>query len=64
MHKVNVHKIKETYENIIIGFRTDIQSYIELLATMDESPAIKKCKVCVFEVNSKGKLQIHMGDIH
>ena len=63
-HKVNIHKIKESNENIILGFKSDFQSYCELLETMDEEPEEVKCKECEFKITSRGKLQIHMNETH
>ena len=59
-----MYKIKESNENIIIGFKTDFQSFCELLETMDEEPTTIKCNECEFKTKSKGELQIHINDLH
>ena len=64
LHKVNIHKIKESHEKIVLGFQSDFQGYCDLLETMDEEPAKVKCKECEFKITSRGKLQIHMNETH
>ena len=63
-HKVNVHKVKESYENIILCFKTDFQSFCQLLKTMDEEPTTIKCNECEFKTKNKGELQIHINNLH
>ena len=63
-HTVNVHKIKETAENIISRFEIDIALYERLLETMEEDTAKFKCDQCGFATCSKGKLRMHIGISH
>ena len=64
-HKVAIHNMKETYENIIIGFEFDVDTNIEVMKAMDEGD-IKffKCENCDFNTHSKGKLMKHINNMH
>ena len=58
-HKVIVHDGNETKQNMILGFKSDMQNYLKLLESMGEGVDKFKCKECIFKTFSEGKLELH-----
>ena len=63
-HNKDTHQLKESTENIIIGFKSDIRSYVYILETMGEELNIIICEKCDFKTNSKGELKLHENEMH
>ena len=63
LHKRNYHQLKESNQNIILGFKNDIIHHRVVLEAMDELNK-KVCTMCEFKTNSKGELKIHEQEQH
>ena len=55
--------MKESNQNIIFGFKSDITLHIKVLEAMDELNKIA-CMKCEFKTNSKGELTMHEQEHH
>ena len=64
LHKVEDHNTKESKENIIIGFKNDIEEHIKFLNEMEEKLKEIKCDQFSFMTHSFGHLQIHVYSTH
>ena len=58
-HKVMIHDCKETKQNVILGFESDMQRYKKVLESMEEGLEKFKCEECRFSCHSDGKLTLH-----
>ena len=58
-HKVRSHNIKESRQNIIIGYELDMQKFADVLKRNNESLDKHKCEQCDFKTHSEGKLVLH-----
>ena len=56
--------LKESFQNILIGFNNDIREHEYLLGTMDDKPNKYTCDQCGLITDSKGKLKAHLYDEH
>ena len=63
-HKTVDHKIKETNENVIIGFRNDVSDHLEISKAMEDDHQKIKCEKCVIKTHNKGLLMIHVYSMH
>ena len=63
-HNKIVHKLKESFQNILIGFENDLRAHLYLLETMEEPTNKFKCDQCAFATHSKGKLRVHEYEMH
>ena len=63
-HKVQIHSLKESPENIFLGFKNDLIEHVNLLKSMEDDVKLIRCKDCEFETYSKGLLEIHKNDNH
>ena len=52
-HKRTAHRIKETNQNIILGFKNDMFHHLKLLEDLGELNKIT-CAACNYKTNSKG----------
>ena len=64
VHKVDIHKLKETKENIVLGYQNDVREHLEILKAMEDNLFSIKCDQCNFKTHSKGLLRIHMYSMH
>ena len=64
MHKVKDHNLKETFQNIVLGFEFDLERHIQVLTAMGEDINTKKCDECEYKTSSDGKLQMHRTNNH
>ena len=62
-HKRTVHQIKESNQNIILGFKNDAFHHVKLLEALGELNKIV-CRSCDYKTNSKGELKIHEHENH
>ena len=62
-HKRTAHRIKETNQNIILGFKNDVFHHLKLLEALGELDKIT-CGVCNYKTNSKGELKLHEHERH
>ena len=63
-HRVEDHKLKETFQNMLLGYEIDLQKHIEVLQAMDEDIYTTKCDKCEFKASGEGKLEMHMNNNH
>ena len=63
-HNKTVHKLKESFQNILIGFENDMRAHLYLLETMKEPTNKFKCDQCAIATHSKGKLRMHEYEMH
>ena len=63
-HNRTTHQLKETNQDIILGFKNDIGNYVYLLETMGDDVNQIICDKCAFKCNSKGELKMHEKEIH
>jgi hypothetical protein len=54
-HNKTVHKLKETFQNILIGFENNMRAHLYLLETMEDPTNNFKCDQCAFTTHSKGE---------
>ena len=59
-HKVNNHNVKESKQNIIVGFKMDMQRHVKMLVDRQDEVHRFKCLECEFESLSL-VLTIHQG---
>ena len=64
LHRVNDHKLKETFQNLVLGFQCDVREHIELLNSMSETSENFKCDTCEYKTCSKGRLEVHRNEYH
>ena len=64
VHKVEDHKLKESKENIIIGFNNDVKDHIAILTELQENLNNVRCDQCDFTTHSLGLLKIHVCGTH
>ena len=57
------HKLKESNQNIILGFKNDMFHHVVLLKALGELNKVI-CSFCDFKTNSKGELKMHEHDKH
>lgn len=63
-HKVTNHHIKETNQNIILGYEFDMQRHVKVLEAMEVGLDTFKCQECVFKTHSEGKFTLHKLTTH
>ena len=56
MHKEKDHNIKQTFQNLVLGYEYDVNSHIEVLKPMEEPIDIINCRKCNYKCCSEGKL--------
>ena len=67
IHKREKHGTNETFENVIEGFKNDIEDHVRTLEAMCEDDKViyrMRCQKCDFKNNSEGNLRMHKRDIH
>ena len=67
IHKQKKHTSNDTFEDIVDGFKNDIEDHVRTLEAMceDEDVIYKmKCDKCEYRNNSEGNLRIHKRDVH
>ena len=62
-HRRTTHNIKETIQNIILGFKNDMFHHLVLLEALGELNKIT-CTSCNYKTNSKGELEMHEQERH
>ena len=55
-HRVEVHKLKETYQNLVLGYENDLNIHIEVFKATDADIVNISCDKCAFKLSSWGKL--------
>ena len=63
-HKAVDHNIKETKDNIIIGFNNDVNEHLEVIKAMGDNIYGLTCSKCEFKTHSKGLLMMHTYSNH
>ena len=63
-HKVVIHDSRETNQNVILGFESDVQKYARILEGRGDSLEKYKCKECEYAIYSNGKLTMHTLTTH
>ena len=58
------HKLKEAFQNLVLGYEIDLQTHIEVLQAMSEDIYTAKCDKCDYKACSEGKLQMHKNNNH
>ena len=58
-HKVTVHSIKESKQNIILGYEFHVQRHFRVFELMEEGLDNFKCGECGFKIHSEGKFEIN-----
>ena len=64
MHKEKDHQIKQTFQNLVLGYESDLRDHIEVLKPMEESIDTIKCDECDHKTCSEGKLEMHKNECH
>jgi hypothetical protein len=64
MHKEKDHRIKQTFQNLVIGYEIDFQGHVEVLKPMDEPIDTLKCSKCEYKSCSDGKIEMHKTEYH
>ena len=67
MHKQKRHNSNDKFEDIIEGFKNDIEDHVRTLEAMcEENDVINRMKYdkCEYKNNSEGNLRIHKRDVH
>ena len=64
MHKERDHNIKQTFQNLLLGYECDLQSHIEVLKPMEEPIDTINCTECDFKSCSIGKIEMHKVEHH
>ena len=64
IHKERDHSIKQTFQNLILGYECDLQSHIEVLKPMEEPIDTFKCTECDLKLCSEGKIEMHKVEHH
>ena len=63
-HRVEYHKLNETFQNHFLGFEINIPKHIEVLKAMGDEVYTTKCDKCDYKVSSEGKLEMHKNNNH
>ena len=63
-HKSFIHDSRETNQNIILGFESDVQMYAKILEEKGDSLDKFKCNDCEYAIYSNGKLTLHTLTTH
>ena len=63
-HRVEDHKLKETYQNRVLGYEIDLNKHIEVLAAMGHDIYTSQCNKCDHKASSAGKLEMHKSNNH
>ena len=63
-HKIVDHKLKETFQNQVLGFEIDLKKHLEVLQAMGEETHTIKCNKCEFKACSEGILKMHDNNNH
>ena len=63
-HKAVDHNLKETKDNIIIGFNNDVNEHLEIIKAMGDDMYGLNCVKCEFKTHSKGLLMMHSYSLH
>ena len=64
LHKERDHQIKQTFQNVVLGFKCDVRSHVVVLKSMDEPTDTLKCDSCEFKTCSFGEMEVHRKDHH
>ena len=64
MHKERDHNLKQTFQNLVLGYECDIGSHLEVLKPMEEPIDTVKCAECDFKSCSEGKVEMHKVEYH
>ena len=64
LHKERDHNIKQTFQNLVLGYEYDLQYHIEVLKPMDEPIETLKCSECDYITCTEGKIMIHKTEQH
>ena len=56
IHKERDHNLKQTFQNLVLGYESDLQSHIEVLKPMDEDININKFTECDCKTCSEGRI--------
>ena len=62
-HKRTAHQIKESNENIILGFKNDIFHHFKLIEAVGELNKVR-CRTCDYKTNSRCELKMHVHEQH
>ena len=63
-HRNEDHKLKDSFQNLVLGYEIDLKKHIEVLQAMGEEIYIINCDECEFKASSEGKLEMHMNNKH
>ena len=58
------HKIKQTFQNLVLGYECDFQGHVEVLKPMDEPIDTLKDSECEYKSCSDGKIEMHKTEYH
>ena len=61
---VRDHKIKQTFQNLVLGYECDFQGHVEVLKPMDEPIDTLKGSKCEYKSCSDGKIEMHKTEYH
>ena len=64
LHQERVHKIKQTFQNLVLGYECDLKSHIEVLIPMEEEIDNLNCTECDFKSCTEGKIEMHKTEYH
>jgi DNA-directed RNA polymerase subunit M/transcription elongation factor TFIIS len=67
IHKQKKQTNNDTFEDVVEGFKNDIEDHIRTLEAMCEAAEVfykMKCDKCEYRNNSEGNLRIHKRDLH
>ena len=63
-HRVEDHKLKDSFQNLVLGYEIDLKKHIEVLQAMGEETHTSKCDKCEFKASGEGKLEMHKNNNH
>ena len=64
IHKERDHNLKQTFQNLQLGYDCDLKAHIEVLKPMEEPIDTSKCPECYLKFCSEGKVEMHKVESH
>ena len=65
-HERSTHQAIDSKTKIIMGFKSDIQEYFNIMNDMGVGEDIEEidCQICDFKTKSNGELKMHEQEMH
>ena len=63
-HKKREHNLKQTFQNLVLVYKCDNKSHLEILEPMEKPIDTVKCAECDFKLCKEGKYEMHNVEYH